>query len=51
MIGLKRTPGIKIITGIRRSGKSGLIHDFMKYVNLNEENSNIFFIDFLILMI
>lgn len=43
--GLKNTPDIKIITGLRRSGKSQLVHDYINYLK-GESNSNIIYIDF-----
>lgn len=43
---LKGTPDIKIITGIRRSGKSKLMQSYMEYIKRIEPESNVVYIDY-----
>jgi len=43
---VRNTPDIKIITGIRRSGKSELIRSYLKYIKETEPETNIIEIDY-----
>ena len=45
LIRLKDTPDIKIITGVRRSGKSELVRAYMEWIRTNED-TNIIYVDF-----
>ena len=42
---IKNTPDIKIITGIRRAGKSKLLESFIQYISSSEKDSNIIHVD------
>ena len=46
LINVIRTPDIKVITGVRRSGKSKLLETFKAYVNKNISEANIIHINF-----
>lgn len=46
LIGVIGTPDIKVITGVRRSGKSKLMDFFEDYIRINDEKANIIRINF-----
>ena len=49
IINIIGTPDIKIITGVRRCGKSNLLEQFKEYVEKNVKNHNIIYINFSLL--
>lgn len=44
---LQDTPDIKIITGVRRSGKSMLMREYISYLQQQNSNCNIIYVDFM----
>lgn len=46
LINVMNTPDIKVITGIRRSGKSKLLEEFKEYISKNISNSNVIHINY-----
>lgn len=45
LIRIKGTPDIKVITGVRRSGKSKLLEQYIEFIRENESDYNIISID------
>ena len=46
LVETKGTPDIKVITGVRRCGKSKLLEAFMSYVQISEPDANIIHVNF-----
>lgn len=49
LISIIGTPDIKVITGVRRSGKSKLLEQFKEYIEKNIKDYNIIYINFSLL--
>ncbi|MBQ3427715.1 MAG: AAA family ATPase [Clostridia bacterium] len=47
LIDLKGTPDIKIITGIRRCGKSQLMAAYLEHIKRTDDKANIISVDFM----
>ena len=45
LINVKNTPDIKVITGVRRSGKSKLLLSFIEWLKKQEQDSHIVYIN------
>lgn len=46
LINTMNTPDIKVITGVRRAGKSKLLEEFKNYIIKNESDYNIIHINY-----
>lgn len=46
---VRLTPDIKVVTGVRRAGKSELIRTYMGWLKKHDKKANIIFVDFTLL--
>ena len=46
---IKDTPDIKVITGIRRAGKSEIMKSFINRLKVNDETANVVYADLSVL--
>ena len=49
LLSIKNTPDIKVITGIRRAGKSEMMKSFLNHLKMSDANANIVYADLSIL--
>jgi predicted AAA+ superfamily ATPase len=46
---VRLTPDIKVVTGVRRAGKSELIRTYMGWLKKHDKKANIIFVDYTLL--